>query len=69
MYKIPVIILVATVYNRLLSCNSNNPDQSSSVKTESFELDKKWAKSFVDSVNTKFSDQIASGDSVALTSH
>jgi ketosteroid isomerase-like protein len=32
-------------------------------------LDKQWAKSFIDSVNAKFSEQIASGDSSALVSN
>ena len=53
----------------LLSCNSNNPEKISDLKAENSGLDKKWAKSFLDSINTKFSEQIALGDSAALASH
>jgi len=53
----------------LLSCNSNNTEKISDVKTENSVLDKKWAKFFLDSINTKFSEQIALGDSAALASH
>jgi len=69
MRKILAIILVAGNCYGLLSCNSNNPEKISDMRTENSGLDKKWAKSFVDSINTKFSEQIASGDSVALASH
>jgi len=70
MRKILVIISAAAVscYS-LPSCNSNNSEKSSDVKAENSALDKKWAKSFVDSINTKFSEQIALGDSAALASH
>jgi len=32
-------------------------------------FNKQWAKNFLDSINTKFSEQIAAGDSSALASH
>jgi len=69
MRTIHVIIFVALCCCGLLSCNSNNAEKTSDEKAESSTLDKTWAKSFLDSVNTKFSEQIASGDSVALASH
>ena len=69
MPKILVIILAAGSCLELLSCNSNNPDKISDVRAENSGLDKKWAKSFLDSINTKFSEQIALGDSTTLASH
>ena len=53
----------------LLACNTGTSEKSSLVNTEDATLDKKWAKSFLDSVNVKFSKQVALGDSAALASH
>jgi ketosteroid isomerase-like protein len=50
------------------SCNSKNSEKSPNPNAEIPALDKQWAKSFIDSVNAKFSDQIASGDSSGLAS-
>lgn len=69
MRKILVIILTAVNCYGLLSCNSNNSEKISDVKAENSALDKNWAKSFLDSMNTKFSEHIALGDSAALASH
>src|SRR5215213_2650389 len=69
MRKILVIILAIVNCYGLLSCNSKNSEKIVDNKSGSSTLDKKWAKSFLDSVNAKFSEQIASGDSVALASH
>ena len=69
MSKIPALIFVALNCYGLLSCNSDNAEKSSAPKAENSTLDKQWAKSFVDSINAKFSEQIASGDSAALASH
>jgi ketosteroid isomerase-like protein len=68
MRKILVIILAAVNWYGLLSCNSKKSEKIFDSKSESSTLDKKWAKSFLDSVNAKFSEQIAVGDSVALAS-
>lgn len=64
-----LLIFVALNCCSLFSCNSNNSEKSPGEKVETSALDKKWAKSFVDSINAKFSEQIASGDSAALASH
>src|SRR4051794_24135834 len=69
MRKIIVIMLAALSCYGFLSCNSNNSEKIPDAKAINSELDKKWAASFLDSINTKFSEQIASGDSVALASH
>jgi ketosteroid isomerase-like protein len=51
------------------SCNSKNSEKTPSLNAEIPAFDKQWAKSFIDSINLKFSEQIASGDSSALASH
>ncbi len=50
------------------SCSSNNSEKLPDLNTE-LALDKQWAKSFIDSMNAKFSEQIALGDSSGLASH
>jgi ketosteroid isomerase-like protein len=62
-----VIFVVSNCF--LFSCNSGNPEKASEGKAQNLTLDKKWAKSFIDSINAKFSEQIALGDSAALASH
>jgi len=43
---------------------------SAVTKTDdSSALDKQWARTFIDSVNNKFSQEVASGDSVGLASN
>jgi ketosteroid isomerase-like protein len=69
MRKIIVIMLAAFSCYGFLSCNSNNTEKIADAKAINSELDKKWAASFLDSINTKFSEQIASDDSAALASH
>ena len=68
MRKLPGIIMIALCLH-LLSCNSNNTEKSANQKTENSTFDKHFAKSFIDSINTKFSEQLAAGDSMALASH
>lgn len=43
--------------------------QTSDTKPVSVTFDMQKAKSFIDSINTKFTEQIRNGDSVALASH
>jgi ketosteroid isomerase-like protein len=62
----PTIIAICSFF--VFSCNANT-EKATGEKTENAELDKQWAKSFIDSTNTKFSEQIAAGDSTALASH
>lgn len=52
----------------MLSCNSGNTEKTLDTKIPAT-LDKQWAKSFIDSINTKFTEQFRAGDSVALASH
>ena len=43
--------------------------QTTDIKSVSEDFDMQKAKSFIDSINTKFSEQIKNGDSMALASH
>ena len=43
--------------------------QTTETKPVSEEFNMQGAKSFIDSINTKFSEQIKNGDSIALASH
>jgi ketosteroid isomerase-like protein len=44
-------------------------EQNSNIKSASEVFDMENAKFFIDSINTKFSEQIKNGDSIALASH
>ena len=69
MRKMLFILFVALNCYGLFSCNTGYSEKPPDVKAVPSTLDKKWAKSFLDSVNSKFSEQIASGDTAALASH
>jgi ketosteroid isomerase-like protein len=69
MFKLTLLIAIAFIGFHLLSCNSNNSDQPANQKNEGSGFDKQSAKAFIDSMNTKFSEQLAAGDSTALASH
>jgi len=69
MTKTYLLITVASITFFVCSCNSNSSEKSTNQKAGISTFDKQWAKSFIDSINSKFSEQIASGDSSALASH
>lgn len=69
MRQLSLVILVVLNCYCLISCNSANPEKNPGAKDQNATLDKKWAKSFIDSINAKFSEQITLGDSAALASH
>ena len=63
------LFLIATISCfTLLSCNSNKPAEENTAKAAEPALDKQWAGSFLDSMNTKFSKLVSAGDSAALAS-
>jgi ketosteroid isomerase-like protein len=68
MRKSMAVTLAALTCFSLLSCSSGESEKSMNEKTETTTLDKQWAKSFIDSMNTKFSEHLAAGDSFALAS-
>jgi ketosteroid isomerase-like protein len=53
----------------LVSCNPGDKGGPATPAPANPGLDKQWAKSFIDSINLKFSEQFRAGDSVALASH
>src|SRR6476659_6653237 len=67
--KLTVIIIATLSSLYLISCNSDNTEKPSDEKAEKSTFDTQRAKSFIDSINTKFSEQFAAGDSVAIASH
>jgi len=67
--KLTAIIITILSCLYLLSCNSADSEKSADQKAENSSFDMQRAKSFIDSINTKFSEQFAAGDSVALASH
>jgi ketosteroid isomerase-like protein len=69
MSKTSFFIAASLISFYISSCNSNNSEKSPNQNAESLALDKHWAKSFIDSVNLKFSEQVASGDSAGLASN
>ena len=69
MTKTYFVIVASLISFYISSCNSNNSEKLPNLSAEISALDKQWAKSFIDSINVKFSEQIASGDSSALASH
>src|SRR4051794_40539891 len=62
-------IIISFLSFYLLSCNSTSPATPTVEKAESATFDIQRAKSFIDSMNSKFSEQFATSDSVALASH
>ena len=60
------IILFAIFVLFVISCNTGN---SPNASTHPAGFDKERAKSFIDSINLKFSEQFKAGDSVTLASH
>ena len=68
MRKTCFIIMASLVTIYVSSCNPINSEKAPK-ETAPPTLDKQWAKTFIDSMNNKFSEQIAAGDSVALASH
>jgi ketosteroid isomerase-like protein len=64
----PVLLIYAAIWCfGIISCNHANNNKEMDNKSQA--LDKKWAGTFLDSVNQKFSEEIASADSAALASH
>jgi ketosteroid isomerase-like protein len=64
MLKLSLLFFITAVLITT-GCNQKN----SNIKSASEEFDMQTAKSFIDSINTKFSEQIKNGDSIALASH
>ena len=69
MKKIYFFLSASVISLCILSCNSGNSEKASDIKTPASSFDMQWAKSFIDSVNAKISEQFRAGDSAALASH
>ena len=69
MKKINFYWMIPAISLLMLSCKLANKDQLAGSTTGSTAFDIKKAKSFIDSINAKFTEQVKNGDSVALASH
>lgn len=69
MKKTYFLLIISAISLCMLSCHSNASKNVSGQNAGTIEFDKQRAKSFIDSINLKFSEQIASADSLSLTSH
>ena len=65
------LLFIASVFlmTTFMACNSNDQLKASENSKNESAFDQNWAKHFIDSINTKFSEQIAAGDTIALASH
>jgi ketosteroid isomerase-like protein len=69
MKKTYFLITSSVISLCMLSCDSGNTEKTLDTKISAPTFDKQWAKSFIDSINTKFTEQFRAGDSAALASH
>ncbi len=69
MRKLSSVTLWAFVSLFTFSCNPGTSEQSSHEENAPRAFDMQKAKSFIDSINLKFSEQFRKGDSVALAAH
>jgi ketosteroid isomerase-like protein len=64
---IPVILIISVT--AAASCNSGGTSSPEKNAVSGNVIDLPSAKSFIDSINQKFTEQVFNGDSVALASH
>lgn len=69
MRKSILVVAAGFISLYLFSCNPGTTGQSADALSSASTFDMQKAKSFIDSINTKFSEQFRAGDSVALASH
>lgn len=69
MKKVFLIFSILMVSLSFLSCNPGNKEQTSDIKPMAPAFDMQKARSFIDSINQKFTEQFKNGDSVSLASH
>lgn len=66
MKKFYSLLIIAIIL--LPSCNSESKEQNTGTKTNSDAFDIQKARTFIDSINIKFSEKIKSGDSAWVAS-
>jgi len=71
MKKIHASLLVTSITLFMTGCNSNQSAEntSSAPKADSTSFDKDKARSAIEIINAKFSDELRKGDSATLASH
>jgi ketosteroid isomerase-like protein len=69
MKKTHFYLMIPAISLSLLACNSGGKDQTPDAKPINTGIDMQKARSFIDSINAKFTEEFKKGDSVALASH
>ena len=69
MKKANFYLMIPVISLGMLACNTGSKEQTPETKTIGTGLDLQMAKSFIDSINAKFTEEVKKGDSVALASH
>ena len=69
MKRVPLFLTSWVISIAILSCNSNNKDKASDTKSGDVAFDMQKARAFIDSINTKFTEELKNGDSMAIASH
>ena len=59
--------LIITVF--MMACNADSNEETADTKSDSTAFDLQKARSFIESENAKFSEEMKRGDSTALGSH
>ena len=69
MKKVQIYLMIPVISLGIFACNTGNKEQTADTKSGSTVFDMQKAKSFIDSINVKFTEEFRKGDSVALASH
>lgn len=69
MRKTRFYLMVAAISLGMLACNTGNKEETIDTSSGSTAFDMQKARSAIDSINAKFSDELKKGDSAALASH
>lgn len=69
MKKSYFILPIVMISLCILSCKSDTESREDHSKNAGSAFDMQQARSFIDSINTKWSEQLKNGDSAALASH
>ena len=64
-FILPVVLVILCIF----SCNSDKENEDDNTKNTSSVFDIQKARAFIDSINTKWSEELKKGDSAAIASH
>jgi len=64
-FILPVVLVILCIF----SCNSDKENKDDNTKNSSSGFDIQKARTFIDSINAKWSEELKKGDSTAIASH